>query len=125
MAFQGLVVVPLFAGYDELAGKGRLYTYDVVGGRYEEQDFGSTGSGASLAKSYLRTAFSEGLTADDAVKVAVGSLVAAAQEDTATGGPDLRRGILPNVMVIDSAGLRELADDVIRPAAELAVEQIR
>ena len=55
MAFQGLVVVPLFAGYDELAGRGRLYTYDVVGGRYEENDFGSTGSGASLAKSYLRS----------------------------------------------------------------------
>ena len=59
------------------------------------------------------------------MKVAVGALVSAAQEDTATGGPDLRRGILPNVMVIDSVGLRELADDVIRPAAELAVEQIR
>ena len=125
MAFQGLVVVPLFAGYDELAGRGRLYTYDVVGGRYEENDFGSTGSGASLAKSYLRTAFSEGLTADEAVRVGVGALVSAAQEDTATGGPDLRRGILPNVLIVDQLGLRELSDDEIRPAAELAVEQIR
>jgi proteasome beta subunit len=125
MAFQGLVVVPLFAGFDELIGRGRLYTYDVVGGRYEENDFGSTGSGASLAKSYLRTAFSDGFSADAAVSVAVGALVSAAQEDTATGGPDLRRGILPNVMVIDRDGLRELTDDAIRPAAELAVEQIR
>ena len=125
MAFQGLVVVPLFAGFDELIGRGRLYTYDVVGGRYEENDFGSTGSGASLAKSYLRTAFSDGLTADQAVNVAVGALVSAAQEDTATGGPDLRRGILPIVMVIDKEGLRELSDEAIRPAAEAAVEQIR
>ncbi len=125
MAFQGLVVVPLFAGFDELIGRGRLYTYDLVGGRYEEKDFGSTGSGASLAKAFLRTAFSDGLTSDEAVSVAVGALVSAAQEDTATGGPDLRRGILPNVMVIDSTGLRELTDDAIRPAAELAVEQIR
>ncbi|HUP17531.1 MAG TPA: proteasome subunit beta [Acidimicrobiia bacterium] len=125
MAFQGLVVVPLFAGFDELIGRGRLYTYDVVGGRYEENDFGSTGSGASLAKSYLRTAFSDGLTADQAVNVAVGALVSAAQEDTATGGPDLRRGILPIVMVIDKEGLRELPDETIRPAAEAAVEQIR
>ena len=125
MAFQGLVVVPLFAGFDTLAGRGRLYTYDVVGGRYEENDFGSNGSGARLAKSYLRTAWSEGLTAEQAVTVGVAALVAAAQEDTATGGPDLRRGILPTVLVIGPDGVRELADEEIRPAAETAVEQIR
>lgn len=125
MAFQGLVVVPLFAGFDEIAGKGRLYTYDVVGGRYEEQDFGSTGSGASLAKSYLRSTFSDGLDEAAAVQVAVGSLVAAAQEDTATGGPDLRRGIFPTVVVVNGEGYRELSDAEVRPAAELAVEAIR
>jgi proteasome beta subunit len=125
MAFQGLVVVPLFAGYDELTSRGRLYTYDVVGGRYEENNFGSTGSGASLAKSYLRANFAEGLTAEQAVDVAVGALVAAAQEDTATGGPDLRRGIFPNVLVVDANGVRELVEAEIRPAAERAVENIR
>ncbi len=61
MAIQGLVVVPLFAGYDDKEGRGRVYTYDVVGGRYEETDFGSTGSGARLAKSYLRTAYRDGI----------------------------------------------------------------
>lgn len=125
MAFQGLVVVPMFAGYDLISSRGRLYTYDVVGGRYEENDFGSTGSGASLAKSYLRTAWHEGLAAEQAVTVAVGALVAAAQEDTATGGPDLRRGILPNVLVVGPEGVRELADAEVRPAAEAAVESIR
>ena len=62
MAFQGLVVVPMFAGYDERRAAGRLYSYDAVGGRYEEVDFGSTGSGARLAKSYLRTVYREDLS---------------------------------------------------------------
>ena len=79
-----------------LGWPGRLYTYDVVGGRYEENDFGSTGSGASLAKSYLRANFTEGLTADEAVDVAVGALVSAAQEDTATGGPGPAARHLPD-----------------------------
>lgn len=121
MAFQGLVVVPLFAGYDHLSDTGRLYTYDVVGGRYEEHDFGATGSGSRLAKSFLRTAFRPGLGRDEAIAVAVGALVAAADEDTATGGPDLLRGIFPNVLAIDTAGVDEVGEDVIRPAAEAAI----
>ncbi|MEX2622904.1 MAG: proteasome subunit beta [Acidimicrobiia bacterium] len=125
MAFQGLVVVPLFAGYDEALGAGRLYTYDVVGGRYEENEFGSTGSGARLAKSYLRTTYRPDLTVDEAVTIAVGALVSAAQEDTATGGPDLRRGILPNVLVISATGVEDLGDERVLPAAEIAVDTIR
>ena len=125
MAFQGLVVVPLFAGYDEVAATGRLYSFDVVGGRYEEQDFGSTGSGSRLAKSYLRTAWAPDLDEPAALAVSVQALVAAAQEDTATGGPDLRRGILPTVVVIDSEGVRDAVDDDVRAAAEAALEAIR
>ncbi|MEX1005747.1 MAG: proteasome subunit beta [Acidimicrobiia bacterium] len=104
MAFQGLAVVPIFAGYDRLTASGRLFTYDVVGGRYEEQDFGATGSGARLAKSYLRTAYTDDVTQDGAIDLAIRALVAAAEEDTATGGPDIRRGILPTVLSIDSTG---------------------
>ncbi len=121
MAFQGLVVVPLFAGFDELTGEGRLFTYDVVGGRYEEQDFGATGSGSRLAKSYLRTTFRPDLTRDEAIGLAVGSLVAAADEDTATGGPDLIRGIYPNVFSIDVDGVDEVEEGPIRAAAEAAI----
>ncbi|HLF61365.1 MAG TPA: proteasome subunit beta [Acidimicrobiia bacterium] len=124
LAIQGLGVVPLFAGFDEREGRGRLYSYDVVGGRYEETDFGSTGSGARLAKSYLRTTYREDLTAEDAADLAVKALVAASQDDTATGGPDLLRGIFPNVVHIDSDGVRELGDDVVGPLAEQAVESI-
>ncbi|HLT95265.1 MAG TPA: proteasome subunit beta [Acidimicrobiia bacterium] len=125
MALQGLVVVPLFAGYDELDATGRLYSYDVVGGRYEEEDFASTGSGSRLAKSFMRTAFEPDMTPEAAMDLAVKALVAAAQEDTATGGPDLRRNILPTIFRIDSGGITEVADEEIRPVAERALEVIR
>ncbi|MGH8873388.1 MAG: proteasome subunit beta [Acidimicrobiia bacterium] len=125
MAFQGLVVVPLFAGYDFREGRGRLYSYDAVGGRYEEIDFGSTGSGSRLAKSYLRTVYRDDLTAEEAADYAVRALVAASQEDTATGGPDLTRGIFPNVIRIDVDGFAELEDSAVEPLARQAVEAIR
>lgn len=125
MAFQGLVVVPLFAGHDEQVGSGRLYSFDVVGGRYEEQDFASTGSGSRLAKSYLRTVWHRDLTEPEGLEMAVEALVAAAQEDTATGGPDLLRGILPTVVVIDAEGVRDAEPELVRSAAQAAVEGIR
>ncbi len=125
LAMQGLVVVPLFAGYDTRDESGKVYTFDVVGGRYEETDFGSTGSGSRLAKAYLRTVYEEALDGSTAVEIAVNALVSASREDTATGGPDLRRGILPNIVRIDSSGLEEMSDDVLFPLAEAAVESVR
>ncbi|MGH8945436.1 MAG: proteasome subunit beta [Acidimicrobiia bacterium] len=125
MALRGLVVVPLFAGFDTRDSEGRVYSYDVVGGRYLETDFGSTGSGSRLAKAYLRTQYQPDVTADEALTLAVRSLVSAAREDTATGGPDLERGIYPNVVRIDAEGLVELGDEVIAPIAEEAVETVR
>ncbi|MDH3462702.1 MAG: proteasome subunit beta [Acidimicrobiia bacterium] len=125
LAFQGLGVVPMFAGYDEKEGHGRLYSFDVVGGRYEEIDFGSTGSGSRLAKSYLRTVYTEDIDAGRAADIAVRALVSASQEDTATGGPDLLRRIYPNVVRIDIDGFAELGEDEVGPLAEAAVESIR
>ncbi len=125
MVFQGLIVVPLFAGYDEQEERGRLYTFDVVGGRYEEREYGATGSGARLAKSYLRTAYRPDLDAAGALLVALGALVAAADEDVATGGPDLRRGILPSVYAVDAQGVREVPESQVRDAAETALEDVR
>jgi len=125
MAFQGLVVVPLFAGYDDKEAKGRVYSFDVVGGRYEETDFGTTGSGSRLAKSFLRTAYEEDMTPDAAMALAVNALVAASTEDTGTGAPDLKRGILPNVVRIDADGVVEVPDETIFPLAEDAVENVR
>lgn len=125
MAMQGLVAVPLFAGYDTTVGAGRLFSFDVVGGRYEEIDFGSTGSGSPLAKAYLRTAFRPDLDRAAAIELAVRALVSASVDDTATGGPDLRRGIFPTILVIDAEGGTQAGDDELRPLAEAALETIR
>ena len=125
LAFQGLAVVPIFAGYDRLVSDGRLFTYDVVGGRYEERDFGATGSGARLAKSYLRTSYTDEVARDGAVDLAIRALVAAADDDTATGGPDIRRGILPTVLTIDSTGGTWVADDELSGLAAAALESSR
>lgn len=125
MALRGLVVVPLFAGFDAKDGGGKVYSYDVVGGRYLEADFGSTGSGSRLAKAYLRTQYEPDVDEDEALTLAVRALVSAAREDTATGGPDLDRGIYPNVVRIDSAGAVDIGDETIAPIAEEAVETVR
>lgn len=125
LAFQGLAVVPLFAGFDDLTGIGRVFSFDVVGGRYEENDYGSTGSGSRLAKSFLRSAYTPDGTEAEAVEAAVGALVAAADEDTATGGPDLIRNILPNIVAIDAEGIRDVDESLIRSAAETALGGVR
>jgi proteasome beta subunit len=122
MAFQGLVVVPLFAGFDTIGNSGRLYTFDVVGGRYEEQDYAATGSGGMEARAFLKGAFRDDLDRQDALAIAVEALVAAAEEDAATGGPDLRRGIFPNVITVTSAGFVEADDDEIAGVAAQVME---
>lgn len=121
LAFQGLVVIPLFCGYDEGDETGRLYTFDVVGGRYEEQDYATTGSGGSEAKSFLKGTYAGDLDESQGLALAVEALVAAAEEDAATGGPDLRRGIYPNVVVVNAGGVTEIGEDQI---AEIAATVI-
>ncbi|MDX1448691.1 MAG: proteasome subunit beta, partial [Acidimicrobiia bacterium] len=94
-------------------------------GRYEERDFGATGSGSRLAKSYLRTAYRDDVDRDAAVDLAIRALVAAAEEDTATGGPDIRRGILPTVLTIDDGGGVWVGDDELSALATAALEASR
>ena len=125
MAFQGLVVVPLFCGYDPATETGRLYTFDVVGGRYEEDDFGATGSGSREARSYLRNRYAADIDEAGALSLGMSALVAAAEQDVATGGPDPRRGIYPSVVTIDAEGYREIDDNSIAPIAEAALEVVR
>ena len=112
-AMQGLAVVPLFAGYDEGRQLGRIFKYDITGGRYEEDDYHATGSGGKDARSSLKKRFRADLTRDEAVKVAIEALFDAADEDVGTGGPDLMRGIYPTVAAITSAGLVEIAEPEI------------
>ena len=116
LAFQGLVVIPLFCGYDEEAERGRLFSFDVVGGRYEEGDYITTGSGGRDAKLYLRTAHRDDMDQHAALRLAIESLMAAAEEDTATGGPDLQRGIYPNVVTVSAEGFEELSEDEVQAA---------
>lgn len=122
LAFQGLVIVPLFCGYDEHDETGRLFTFDVVGGRYEEDDYAATGSGGTEARSFLKSVYQMGASEETAMKWAVEALVAAAEEDAATGGPDVRRGIFPTVAVVDSGGFREIDDDALGPLASEILE---
>jgi proteasome beta subunit len=124
MAFQGLVVVPLFAGYDELEHAGRLYTFDVVGGRYEEEDFATSGSGGREAKSYLRGAWRPALDRDAALRIGVAAIAVAAEEDTATSGPDLRRNIFPTAVVVDLEGYREIDTDQVAAISRAVMEEM-
>jgi proteasome beta subunit len=104
MAMQGFVVVPLFAGFDVRRGVGRIYTYDPTGGRYEETDFHADGSGGRDARTTIKLGWRPGLSRADAMALAVRALWQAADEDSATGGPDSVRGIYPTVATITAAG---------------------
>ena len=109
-AMQGLAVVPIFAGFDVRRQTGRLFQYDITGGRYEESNFATSGSGGSLAGSVVKMKFHEGLTRDDAVDLVITALFEAADEDSATGGPDMVRGIYPVVATITTEGFERVLD---------------
>jgi proteasome beta subunit len=104
MAMQGLVVVPLFAGFDLRMGEGRIFTYDVTGGHFEEADFAATGSGGRDARTTIKLGWGPALGRTDAIELAVRALYEAADEDSATGGPDLVRGIFPVVATVTAEG---------------------
>jgi proteasome beta subunit len=107
-AMQGMAVVPLFAGFDLGRGIGRLFEFDVTGGRYEENDHASTGSGSLHAGTVVKLAWKEDLTREEAVDLALKALFQAADEDSATGGPDLVRGIYPTMATITAEGFTAL-----------------
>jgi proteasome beta subunit len=114
MAMQGLVVVPLFAGYDLRRHTGRLWKYDVTGGRYEETDFESTGSGGLYAGESLKKSFSKGMSRDAAVRAAIQALTDAADQDRATGGVDVERGIYPIVACCSASGIENATESEIQ-----------
>jgi proteasome beta subunit len=118
MAIQGLVVVPLFGGFDERREEGRIFYYDATGGRWEEDDYHATGSGGRPARSSLKKRWRPGLDRGEALEVAVEALVDASQEDAATGGPDPTRGIFPTVVVVTAEGAQNVGADELRSAYE-------
>ena len=109
-AMRGLVVVPIFAGYDPHDGRGRLFQYDVTGGRYEEQDYATAGSGSLHAGTVLKLGYRDDLSESDALALGTQALWHAADEDSATGGPDPLRGIYPVLATIGDSGFRQLSD---------------
>ena len=109
-AMRGLPVVPIFAGFEPSDGRGRLFQYDVTGGRYEEQDYATAGSGSLHAGTVLKLGFRDDLSESDALALSVQALWHAADEDSATGGPDPVRGIYPVLAAIGSDGFRQLSD---------------
>ena len=118
MAMQGLAVVPLFSGFDLLSEQGRIFSYDVTGGRYEETAFHSVGSGSLFARGSLKKLYRDDLSETDAVTVVVQALYDAADDDSATGGPDLTRRIFPVVHVITADGGRRMADNEVADIAD-------
>lgn len=123
-AMQGLVVMPLFAGYDHQQDRGRIYKFDITGGRYAEADYYSTGSGGKDARSSLKKTFrSSGFTRNNAIEAAIEALVDAADDDRATGGFDLNRGIYPTCKLITKSGVEEVSDKEILQAFERVTER--
>jgi len=123
-AMQGLGVIPIFAGYEEKTGEGRLFQFDITGGRYEEKDFVATGSGSLHAATVIKLRHSSAVELSEAIDIALEALLEASEEDSATGGPDLLRGIFPVVAKIDSNGFDRISDDDLAGRTEIMLQNI-
>lgn len=121
MAMQGLAVLPLFAGWDLQRKTGRIFTYDVTGGRYEEVAYHAIGSGGKDARTTIKLGVRDGMSRDDAVTLAISALYEAADEDSATGGPDIVRGIYPIIATVDRTGFSKLDNTEVAAASQALV----
>jgi proteasome beta subunit len=113
MAMQGLAAVPLFAGYDDNTGAGRIFSYDVTGGWNEEQHFHGVGSGSLFARGALKKLYRENMSETDCIMASIQALYDAADEDSATGGPDLARRIYPVISIVTADGYRRMDGDAV------------
>nr|WP_084958347.1 proteasome subunit beta [Thermoactinospora rubra] len=123
MAMQGLVVVPLFAAYDPDRDAGRIFSYDVAGGPYEKDRYDAIGSGSIFAKGALKKLYRDDAGADDTVTMLIQALYDAADDDSATGGPDVTRKIWPVVAVIDDNGFRRLGDEEVAEVVQHMLDE--
>jgi proteasome beta subunit len=123
LAMQGLAAVPMLAGYDLARGTGRIFSYDVTGGRYEEHDFYSVGSGSLFARGALKKLYTQQMPESQAVEVCVEALYDAADDDSATGGPDLARKIFPVVAVVDADGFRRVDPTELERICQAVVDR--
>jgi proteasome beta subunit len=118
-------VIPIFAGFDLRRGEGRIFKYDVTGGRYEETDYYATGSGGKDARTTLKKLYRPGCSRSEAIRLAAEALVDAAEEDVGTGGPDFVHRVFPSVKVITRAGFEEIPDAEIRVHCEEVLDSRR
>jgi proteasome beta subunit len=123
MAMQGLVVIPIFVGYDVRSGEGKIFKYDVTGGRYEETDYYATGSGGKDARSTMKKLYRDRMTEDEAIAVGLEALIDAAEEDVGTGGPDFIRGVFPTVKLAAKAGLQDVPETRVRELCQAIIDR--
>lgn len=122
LALQGLVVVPLFAGVEAGTTIGSIYEYDPIGGQYRASDHAASGSGAMIARQTLKRFVDASADVETTTRLAVEALFDAAEDDSATGGPDLVRRIYPIVTVIDQTGYHELDDETVAGLVQQVVD---
>ncbi|MBA2697051.1 MAG: proteasome subunit beta [Actinobacteria bacterium] len=124
-AFRGLSVLPLFVGYDLDTGTVRIFSYDVTGGCYPEARHHSIGSGSFFSRGALKKLWRPGMGRDQAVSVALEALYDAADDDSATGGPDLGRQLWPTCATVSNTGVDFVAEDDLERAVRAIVEARR
>ncbi len=128
LAMQGLAAIPLFAGYDldaESGQAGRIFSYDPAGAFHEETGYDGVGSGSLFAKGTLKKRWRAGLSRDEAVTMAVDALYDAADEDSATGGPDVSRQIFPTVFLVTAEGTERVEDASVAAVADAVIAERR
>jgi proteasome beta subunit len=125
MALQGLIVVPIFAGYDSKQGQGRIFKYDAIGGRYDESTYYAIGSGGKDARSTLKKLYRPGMSRNEILKSVSEALWDAADEDLGTGGPDLIREIFPTIKVIDRTGITDIPDSEVKALYTDLLERLK
>jgi len=124
MAVQGIAVIPVFAGWDAVHHRGRIFSYDGTGGRYEEYAFSTAGSGDIFAKATLKQLHRLDMDRDEAVQLAVRAIYDASDDDAATAGPDLDRGIYPVVLIADEDGVTKISTENVALVAKRILDEV-
>jgi proteasome beta subunit len=125
MAIQGLIVIPIFVSYDLKRSEGRIFKYDITGGRYEETEYYATGSGGKDARNTMKKMYKRDMTQEEALSLTLEALYDAAEEDVATAGPDLLRGIYPTVKTVTRQGLQDVDEQRIKQIYNTIIERRR
>ncbi len=114
LALQGLMIIPIFVGYDPVKREGKIYKYDVTGGRYEEREYYATGSGGTAARNSMKKLYRKGLAQELALRVALEAMYDASEEDAGTAPPDLVHDIFPSLKTVSDSGFQEVSSNDVK-----------